>query len=103
MGADAAGDPHSHQRCSPGLDEGGQKGVKAESPLDHAYETFNARDIDTVISMMCPDVECPTGMEGGYLHGREAVRVQPIGYTHDSDGRIVIEVHQIVRDLSGAE
>jgi hypothetical protein len=64
---------------------------------------------------MHPDVEWPNGMEGGYLLGREAVRaywtrqwglidphVEPRGFSPDGPGRIVVDVHQVVRDRAGA-
>ena len=83
--------------------------------LDRAYAAFNARDIDAVLATMHPHVVWPNGMEGGYLHGQAAVRgywtrqwtqidpcVQPVACATDSDGRIVLQVHQIVRALAGA-
>ena len=82
--------------------------------LAAAYAAFNARDIDRVLALMHADVEWPNGMEGGYIHGREGVRaywtrqwalvaphVDPILLELDDRGWIVLDVHQIVRDLSG--
>ncbi len=53
-------------------------------------------------------------MEGGHVHGREAVRsywtrqwatidprVEPTRFSTGARGEIVIEVHHIVRDLNG--
>ena len=53
-------------------------------------------------------------MEGGYVRGREGVRsywtrqwamidphVEPVEFSIGSEGKIVVEVHQIVRDLEG--
>ena len=64
---------------------------------------------------MQPEVDWPNGMEGGRERGRAAVRaywtrqfelidskVEPIGFEVDDDGRIVVGVHQVVRDLEGA-
>ena len=64
---------------------------------------------------MQPDVDWPNGMEGGRERGHAAVRaywtrqfelidskVEPIGFEVDDDGRIVVGVHQVVRDLEGA-
>jgi hypothetical protein len=78
-----------------------------------AYEAFNARDIDRALQAMHADVEWPNGLEGGYVHGHEAVRdywtrqwtlidprVEPRRFTTDDAGRIVVDVHQIVRDLT---
>lgn len=82
--------------------------------LKKAYATFNARDIDGALATMKPDVAWPNGMEGGTVHGHEGVRaywtrqwgmidphVDPVSFKIDSDGRIVVSVHQVVRDLSG--
>jgi hypothetical protein len=54
-------------------------------------------------------------MEGGRELGRDAVRaywtrqfglidshVEPLGFEVDADGRIVVDVHQVVRDLEGS-
>jgi hypothetical protein len=82
--------------------------------LASAYKHFNARDIDSVLSLMHPDVDWPNGMEGGRVQGHNAVRdywirqwaildphVEPTGYASDADGRINVQVHQVVRDLAG--
>lgn len=78
------------------------------------YDAFNARDIDTVLAFLAPNVVWPNGWEGGKLHGRAEVRdywlrqweainptVTPMGNTLESDGRTAVHVHQIVRDLDG--
>jgi ketosteroid isomerase-like protein len=83
--------------------------------LKHVYERFNARDIEAVLAALHPDVTWANGMEGGYVHGREAVRsywtrqwslidprVEPIAFSTGADGDIAVEVHQTVRDLQGA-
>ncbi|HAA32605.1 MAG TPA: ketosteroid isomerase, partial [Cyanobacteria bacterium UBA8553] len=82
--------------------------------LKKAYADFNARDIDAVLAVMHPDVEWANGMEGGHVHGHEAVRdywtrqwnlinphVEPQGFQPDESGRMVVAVHQVVRDLDG--
>jgi len=83
-------------------------------PLTTAYEAFNARDIERALAAMHPDVEWPNGIEGGWVHGREAVRaywtrqwtmidprVEPRRFVTDADGRVVVDVHQVVRNLHG--
>jgi SnoaL-like protein len=78
------------------------------------YDAFNRRDIETVLTAMHPDVDWPNGMEGGRIRGREAVRqywlrqwsqinptVEPRTFHPDPTGATVVEVHQVVRDLSG--
>src|ERR1700719_3605361 len=82
--------------------------------LKRVYDRFNARDMETVLAAMHEDVTWANGMEGGYVHGREGVRsywtrqwamidphVEPVGFTSTPDRRVVVEVHQIVRDLAG--
>ena len=82
--------------------------------LKKAYQAFNARDIDAALATMQPDVLWPNGMEGGTVHGRVAVReywtrqwgmldprVEPVKFNCDAEGRVVVEVHQIVLDRSG--
>ena len=82
--------------------------------LKRAYDAFNRRDIDGALKTMTPDVEWPNGMEGGAVHGHDGVRaywtrqwgmlnprVDPVTFSDESDGRVAIEVHQVVRDLTG--
>ena len=84
------------------------------SILTAAYTGFNARDIDAVLALMAPDVVWPNGMEGGYVHGHDGVRaywtrqwtlidphVEPLHFQKDPEGWIVLDVHQVVRDLNG--
>ncbi len=81
--------------------------------LESAYEAFNARDIDAVLSLLQQDVDWPNAMEGRREHGHEAVRaywtrqfalvrshVEPIGFDRE-EGIVVVHVHQVVRDLEG--
>jgi ketosteroid isomerase-like protein len=82
--------------------------------LTRAYRDFNFRNIDAVLVVMHPDVLWANGMEGGHVHGREAVRaywtrqfamldphVEPVRIDQTGDDRFRVEVHQVVRDLSG--
>ena len=82
--------------------------------LKRIYDEFNAREIENVLAAMHEDVIWANGMEGGHVHGREAVRsywqrqwaivdphVEPVGFSHGPEGEIVVEVHQVVRDLNG--
>lgn len=82
--------------------------------LARAYDAFNARDIGGALAVMHSDVEWANGMEGGYVHGHAAVReywsrqwtmidphVTPVAFTDEGDGRTVVHVHQVVRDLEG--
>ena len=82
--------------------------------LKRIYDRFNARDIDGVLAVLADDVVWANGMDGGHIHGREAVRaywtrqwtmvsphVEPVGFHRASDGAIVAKVRQSVHDLEG--
>ncbi|MFZ1157155.1 MAG: nuclear transport factor 2 family protein [Candidatus Sulfotelmatobacter sp.] len=97
------------QATSSGVAEGTQVAV-----LREAYRAFNAREMDAALATMRPDVEWPNGMEGGTVHGHAGVReywtrqwglidphVEPHSFDLDEAGRVVVGVHQVVRDLSG--
>ena len=86
----------------------------ASSAIQELYSAFNARDIESCLARMQPNVEWPNGMEGGTVFGRDGVRqywtrqwgminphVEPIKIDADGSGRIVVGVHQVIRDLSG--
>ena len=86
-----------------------------EEVIRRAYAAFNARDIDAVLELLHPDVEWANGMEGGSVHRHGGVRaywtrqwsmidphVDPLRIAPDEDGRVVVDVHQVVRDLGGA-
>ena len=83
--------------------------------LEATYAAFNARDIERALAALHPDVDWPNGMEGGSVSGREGVReywtrqwrlidphVEPRGFAVDDAGHVVVDVHQVVRDLAGA-
>jgi nuclear transport factor 2 (NTF2) superfamily protein len=82
--------------------------------LKRAYDAFNARNIDAVLLLMHRDVHWPNGWEGGYVDGHDEVRdywtrqwreidphVESISFKEREDGRIEVEVHQLVKDLQG--
>jgi ketosteroid isomerase-like protein len=82
--------------------------------LRTAYVAFNARDIDAALALMTPDVHWPRAFKGGFVHGPEAVRaywteqwseidghVEPVAFHLEDDGQILVEVHQVVRNLHG--
>src|SRR3954469_23196418 len=86
-----------------------------EALLRRINAPYNAHDIDTVIAVLHPDVDWPNAWEGGRLRGHAAVRsywarqfeaidgrVEPQGFTLAPDGGVVIDVHEVVRDRSGA-
>jgi len=86
----------------------------AREILTMAYRDFNARKLEDVVARMTEDVAWPNGWEGGYVHGHAGVRdywtrqwavldphVEPISIEEDADGRWIVEVHQVVKDLGG--
>jgi ketosteroid isomerase-like protein len=88
--------------------------MTAQELLERTYAAFNARDIDAALAAMHPDVEWPNGMEGGSVHGHGGIRdywtrqwgtidprVEPRGFSAERDGRVAVDVHQVVRDLAG--
>ncbi|MFF5056478.1 nuclear transport factor 2 family protein [Micromonospora sp. NPDC000663] len=87
----------------------------SERLLTNLYAAFNERDIPALLAAMTPDVSWPNGWEGGLVHGRDEVSaywrrqwdqieptVTPTAIAAEADGRIVVTVHQVVRDKTGA-
>lgn len=83
--------------------------------LRAAYAAFNARDIDAALVLMTPDVAWPKAFKGGFVRGPEEVRgywteqwseidphVEPVSFSPEEAGCLLVEVHQVVRDLTGA-
>lgn len=82
--------------------------------ISQVYQAFNARDVDTVLNRLHPDVDWPNGWEGGYVKGHDAVRnywlrqwqeinpvVTPVSLSEKADGRIDVNVHQLIKDRQG--
>jgi hypothetical protein len=82
--------------------------------LKRVYDGFNTRDMETVLAAMHEDVIWANGMEGGHVRGRNEVRsywtrqwamidphVEPVAFADGPDGEVIVEVHQVVRDLNG--
>jgi len=82
--------------------------------LSHTYQEFNNRNIPAVLSGMHPEVSWPNGMEGGYVYGHAGIQdywtrqwtmvnphVTPVSFKKESDGRTLVKVHQLVKDLDG--
>jgi hypothetical protein len=95
-------------------EEIGERETDERELLRGAYRDFNARRIDAVLARMHPAVDWPNGWEGGRVHGHDEVRdywtrqwavvnphVEPISIEPDEDGRMVVEVHQVAKDLEG--
>ncbi|MBD2091326.1 nuclear transport factor 2 family protein [Microcoleus sp. FACHB-1515] len=82
--------------------------------LQNLYEAFNKGELETIISLMQPDVKWANGVEGGFVYGRDAVRdywtnqyqviqvqLETLKFETDEHNRDVVTVHQIVKDLQG--
>jgi hypothetical protein len=82
--------------------------------LRAAYHAFNTRDIDAALATMTPDVSWPRAFKGDFVQGHDAIRtywteqwaeidptVEPVSFEREADGRILVRVQQVVRDLSG--
>ena len=82
--------------------------------LRAAYAAFNTRDTDAALALMTPDVAWPRAFKGGFVRGHEEVRaywteqwseidphVEPVAFHKEDAGQILVEVHQVVRDLDG--
>lgn len=83
--------------------------------LRAAYAAFNARDIEAALLLMTPDVTWPRAFKGGFVRGPLEVgaywteqwneidpTVEPLAFYLEGDREILVEVHQVVRDLAGA-
>jgi hypothetical protein len=83
--------------------------------LRAAYTAFNTRDIDAALATMSSDVTWPKAFKGGFARGPEEVRaywteqwteinphVEPTTFRLENDGRILVDVHQVVHDMAGA-
>jgi hypothetical protein len=83
--------------------------------LRTAYAAFNARDIDAALATMAPDVAWPKVFKGGFARGHQEVRtywteqwseidphVEPASFHPEAVGRMLVHVHQVVRDIAGA-
>jgi hypothetical protein len=82
--------------------------------IRRSYAAFNARDLQAALESVHPDVDWPNAINGGRVRGREEVceywtrqfetidpHVEPQAFSEDEQGQIVVDVHQVVRDLRG--
>jgi hypothetical protein len=82
--------------------------------LQNLYEAFNKGEIETIISVMDPNVKWANGVEGGFVYGRDAVRkywtnqykviqvqLETLKFETDENNRNVVTVYQIVKNLQG--
>jgi hypothetical protein len=82
--------------------------------VQQAYSAFNKRDIDAALALMTEDVTWPKASEGGKVVGKEEIRaywtrqwaefdphVEPLEITEETDGKLGVRVHQVVKSLQG--
>jgi hypothetical protein len=82
--------------------------------LKQMYYRFNTRDIDGVLAALTDNVIWANGMDGGHVHGQDALRaywtrqwamvsphVELVGVHRTANGAIIAEVIQTIRDLEG--
>lgn len=92
------------------------RGGEHEDLVRQAYSAFNARDVEAAVALMDPEVDWPNIPDGGFVHGREAVRqhwreqfrrvdprIEVAGITEKSDGCVEAHVRQIVRGPDGGK
>ena len=83
--------------------------------LRKADVAFNARNLDAGLTLMTTDVHWPRAFKGGFVRGPGEVRaywieqgseidshVEPVNFHIEKEGQILVDVHQVVRDLAGA-
>lgn len=79
------------------------------------YVAFNNQNLDEALEVIHPDAIWANGMEGGMLNGHQGIsdywtrqwsyilwHVQPMRFEMSDAESIVVDVHQIIRNLSGA-
>lgn len=82
--------------------------------LAQAYSAFNRRDIASALALMTDHVSWPKASEGGRVVGKEEIRaywtrqwqdfdphVEPLAIIDQPDGITAVQVHQLVKSLSG--
>ena len=85
-----------------------------EQVIHQIYNGFNARDMEGVFALLTDDVAWANGMEGTHVHGKDAIRdywthqwsvidpnVEPLKTAKTADGSLVVDVHQVVKNLEG--
>ncbi len=85
-----------------------------EQLIHQIYNGFNARDMEGVLALLTDDVAWANAMEGTHVHGKDAIRdywthqwsvidphVEPLKIAKAADGSLVVDVHQVVKNLEG--
>jgi hypothetical protein len=85
-----------------------------EQVIHQIYNSFNSRDMEGVFALLTDDVAWANAMEGTQVHGKDAIRdywthqwsvidphVEPLKIAKSADGSLVVDVHQVVKNLEG--
>jgi len=85
-----------------------------EQVIHQIYNGFNARDMEGVLALLTDDVAWANAMEGTHVHGKDAIRdywthqwsvidphVEPLKIAKAANGSLVVDVHQVVKNLEG--
>jgi hypothetical protein len=88
--------------------------MDAQALLVRVYDAYNRRDFEALAAFMTPDIDWPNQIEGGRVVGRETVKaywlendksirgdVAPVTFVALPDGRMAVDVNQIIRNLGG--
>lgn len=86
----------------------------AQALLTRLYEAYNRRDFTAFSALLTTDVDWPDQIQDGRLVGRDALAAYwaandkvikvdsaPVSFVDLPDGRVAVDVNQIVRNLAG--
>ncbi len=93
--------------------------ARVDAPADRrdllmrAYAAYNGQDVEALLAGVSDDIDWPDGARR--QHGKEAVRSywteqwtrtrthdEPVRFTQLDDGRIAVDISQVVRSLDGS-
>jgi len=79
-----------------------------------AYKSYNERDIDGLLKLMCEDVDWSNALTGDRIKGHAEMRkvwllqwtslnpqTEPLDIYEDAEGRTVVLVREILHEVSG--
>jgi len=79
-----------------------------------AYKSYNERDLEALLPLMCEDVNWANPLTGDRIRGREemrriwelqwtslSVQTEPIRIYEESDGKTVVVVREILHEAGG--
>jgi hypothetical protein len=87
---------------------------REEQVIHQIYNRFNARDMEGIFALLTDDVTWANAMEGTHVRGKDAIRdywthqwshinphVEPLTIARAADGSLIVDVHQVVKNLEG--